>query len=155
MRKVLRTLSIFGLTVGLVFAMTVPASAFIHEIVASHCSGGNGNVNPPGLTAESFGGTGNAVAQPLFASGAYDVTEIDASETFLLIDLTAPPGTPPTTESGPATLIELNDEQPQVKFSGLTIGGEPVFFSLGGGTYLQLPEPDHTAFEHCKNFGGH
>jgi hypothetical protein len=104
-------------------ASVAPASATIHEIVASFCSGGNGNVFPPGQS--NFGST--SFLRALQASGA----------------VTVRPNTPTT---GDITL-DYNNDAPAGKFSG-----SDVFVEAIPGVWIEVLEPDHASFDHCAKF---
>jgi hypothetical protein len=103
--------------------MVAPASATIHEIVASFCSGGNGNVFPPGQSA--FGST--SFLRALQASGAVTVR--------------------PNTPVPGAITIDYNNDAPNGKF----VGGD-FFVEAIPGVWVEVLDPDHPAFEHCTNF---
>ena len=111
------------LAVAAMFAMVAPASATIHEIVASFCSGGNGNVFPAGQSA--FGS--NSFLRALQASGAVTVL--------------------PNTPTAGAITIDYNNDAPAGKFTGSN-----VFFEVIPGVWIEVLAPDHAAFDHCTNF---
>ena len=119
-RRALRATALASL---LVAGMAAPASATIHEIVASFCSGGNGNVFPPGQTA--FGTT--SFLRALQASGAVTIR-------------------PDTPTAGAITLDYDNDAR-SGKFTG-----SDVFVEAIPGIWIEVLEPDHAAFDHCTNF---
>jgi hypothetical protein len=103
--------------------MVAPASATIHEIVASFCSGGNGNVFPPGqsdFAKASF-------LRALQASGAVTVL--------------------PNTPTAGAITLDYNNDAPAGKFSG-----DDVFIEAIPGVWIEILEPDHAAFDHCTKF---
>ena len=108
---------------ALVLAMIAPASATIHEVVASFCSGGQGNVFPPGQS--NFGST--SFLRALQASGTVTVL--------------------PDTPTVGAITIDYNEDSKAGKFSGTD-----VFFEVVPGIWIEVLEPDHVAFEHCTNF---
>ena len=108
---------------ALVLAMIAPASATIHEMVASFCSGGQGNVFPPGQS--NFGST--SFLRALQASGTVTVL--------------------PDTPTVGAITIDYNEDSKAGKFSGTD-----VFFEVIPGIWIEVLEPDHVAFEHCTNF---
>jgi len=108
---------------ALVLGMIAPASATIHEIVASFCSGGQGNVFPPGQSA--FGST--SFLRALQASGTVTVL--------------------PDTPTPGAITVDYNNDSHAGKFSG-----NDVFFEVVPGIWIEVLEPDHAAFEHCTNF---
>jgi hypothetical protein len=111
------------LAAALLAGMVAPASATIHEIVASFCSGGQGNVFPPGQS--NFGST--SFLRALQASGAVTVL----------------PNTPTTG----AITVDYHNDSKAGKFSG-----NDVFFEVVPGIWIEVLEPDHVAFEHCTNF---
>jgi hypothetical protein len=100
-----------------------PASATIHELVASFCSGGNSNVFPPGQSA--FGSA--SFLRALQASGTVTV----------LVD----------TPTAGAITIDYNNDSPAGKFQG-----DDVFFEVIPGVWIEVIEPDHPAFDHCTKF---
>ena len=104
-------------------ASVAPTTATIHEIVASFCSGGNGNVFPGGQSA--FGS--KSFLRALQASGA----------------VTIRPNTPTT---GAITLDYNNDAR-----NGKFVGAD-VFVEAIPGIWIEVLEPDHAAFDHCTNF---
>lgn len=109
--------------VALLAGMALPASATIHEIVASFCSGGNGNVFPPGQSA--FG-------TPHF------LRALQASGAVTIRTDTPTPG---------AITVDYNNDAPAGKFIG-----NDVFFEVIPGFWIEVLEPDHAAFDHCTNF---
>jgi hypothetical protein len=111
------------LAAGLLAGMAAPASATIHEIVASFCSGGNGNVFPGGQSA--FGR--QSFLRALQATGAVTVR--------------------PNTPTVGAITIDYNNDAPAGKFVG-----NDVFFEVIPGIWIEVLEPDHVAFDHCTNF---
>lgn len=111
------------LAATLLVGMVAPASATIHEMVASFCSGGQANLFPPGQS--NFGST--SFLRALQASGT----------------VTVRPNTP---EPGDIT-IDHNNDSPASKFAG-----NDVFFEVLPGIWIEVLEPDHVAFEHCTNF---
>ena len=108
---------------ALLLGMIAPASATIHEIVASFCSGGQGNVFPPGQA--NFGST--SFLRALQASGTVTVL--------------------PDTPTQGAITVDYNNDSRAGKFSG-----NDVFFEVVPGIWIEVLEPDHPAFEHCTNF---
>ena len=128
MRRRALTLTVsVALMVG-VFAL--PAPAAIHELVASFCSGGQGNVDPGGQTR--FGES--SFLRALQASGLYEIIE----------------GEDPDGNPGPFVTINLNDDRPNSKFSW---DGE-TYFSFPDGeltVFVPAAEPDHPAFDNCAN----
>ena len=104
-------------------AMAAPTSATIHEIVASFCSGGNGNVFPGGQSA--FGT--QSFLRALQATGAVTIW--------------------PDTPTAGAITIDYNDDAPAGKFVG-----SDVFFEVIPGVWIEVLTPDHPAFDHCTNF---
>ena len=119
-RRVLRATA---LATVLVAGMTAPATAAIHEIVASFCSGGNGNVFPGGQSA--FGT--QSFLRALQASGAVTIL--------------------PNTPTAGAITIDYNNDAPNGKFTG-----NDVFFEVIPGVWIEVLEPDHASFDHCTNF---
>ena len=107
----------------LLVAMVAPASATIHEITAKFCSGGHGNVFPPG---QSKPGT-QSFLRALQASGTVTVY--------------------PDTPTPGAITVDYNEDSPAGKFSG-----NEVFFEVVPGVWIEVLEPDHPAFDHCTNF---
>lgn len=139
--------------VATLFAMSLPASATIHEIVASYCAtthevpSPTGEIhNPPGLTPEHLGGTSSAhnVARPLKSSGAFELGFADGSEDFLQAN-TDP--AEPVPDGAPVLLI--NEDKPQVKL----LGSGFFFFDPGEEIWVEIgnPDPDFPAFKHCEN----
>lgn len=108
---------------GLVLGMVAPASATIHEQVASFCSGGHGNVFPPGQS--NFGS--QSFLRALQASGTVTV----------LAD----------TPTAGAITIDYNNDSKAGKFSG-----NDVFVEAIPGVWIEVLEPDHVAFENCTHF---
>jgi hypothetical protein len=111
------------LATALVVGLVAPASATIHELVASFCSGGQGNVFPPG---QSTAGT-QSFLRALQASGTVTVY--------------------PDTPTAGAITVDYNEDSPAGKFSG-----NEVFFEVVPGVWIEVLEPDHLAFDHCTNF---
>ena len=118
-----RSIAATLLASGLVVGMVAPASATIHEMVASFCSGGHGNVFPPGQSA--FGS--QSFLRALQASGTVTVR----ADT-------------PTTG---AITIDYNNESKAGKFSG-----NDIFVEAIPGVWVEVLEPDHVAFENCTQF---
>ena len=108
---------------GLVVGMVAPASATIHEMVASFCSGGHGNVFPAGQSA--FGS--QSFLRALQASGTVTV----------LAD----------TPTAGAITVDYNNDSKAGKFSG-----NDVFVEAIPGLWIEVLEPDHVAFENCTQF---
>ena len=106
----------------LVIGMAAPASGTIHEIVASFCSGGNGNLFPPGQSA--FGS--RSFLRALQATGAVTVR--------------------PNTPTAGAITVDYNNDAPAGKFTG-----NDVFVQAVPGIWVEVLDPDHAAFEHCAN----
>jgi hypothetical protein len=111
------------LSIAALLAMVAPASATIHEIVASFCSGGNGNVFPPGQSDFAS----NSFLRALQASGAVTIL----------------PNTPTTG----AITLDYNNDAPAGKFTGSN-----VFVEAIPGVWVEVLDPDHAAFDHCTNF---
>jgi hypothetical protein len=118
-----RSIAATLLASGLVLGMVAPASATIHEMVASFCSGGHGNVFPPGQSA--FGA--QSFLRALQASGTVTV----------LAD----------TPTAGAITIDYNNDSKAGKFSG-----NDVFVEAIPGVWVEVLEPDHVAFENCTQF---
>jgi len=116
-------LTALALAATLAVAMIAPASATIHEKVASFCSGGHGNVFPGG---QSKFGT-QSFLRALQASGTVTVRA--------------------DTPTVGAITIDYNNDAPAGKFSG-----NDVFVQAIPGVWIEVLEPDHPAFEHCPNF---
>ena len=108
---------------ALLVGMIAPASATIHELVASFCSGGHGNVFPPGQS--NFGST--SFLRALQASGTVTVL--------------------PDTPTQGAITVDYNNDSHAGKFSS-----NDVFFEVVPGIWIEVLEPDHASFEHCTNF---
>jgi hypothetical protein len=108
---------------ALLVGMIAPASATIHEIVASFCSGGQGNVFPAG--------------QSNFGSQSF-LRALQASGTVTVLADTPTPG---------AITVDYNNDSRAGKFSS-----NDVFFEVVPGIFIEVLEPDHVAFEHCTNF---
>ena len=119
-----RSIAAALLASGLVLGMVAPASATIHEMVASFCSGGHGNVFPPGQSSFRFS---VIPSRPAHASGTVTV----------LAD----------TPTAGAITIDYNNDARAGKFSG-----NDVFVQAIPGVWIEVLEPDHVAFENCTNF---
>jgi len=111
------------LAAAFLVAVVAPASATIHEVTAKFCSGGQGNVFPPG---QSKPGT-QSFLRALQASGTVTVY--------------------PNTPTAGAITVDYNEDAPAGKFSG-----NEVFFEVVPGIWIEVLTPDHPAFEHCTNF---
>ena len=136
MRRRLSALTLAGM---LALVAVAPANAAIHELVATFCSGGSGNVDPGGQTR--FGT--QSFVRALQATGIYDIQfgVVPAGEA-------APaPGTAPVT-------VEIDYDHPASKFSDA--GGYFVFVDPEAGltVYLEAGFPDHPAFQHCALLAG-
>ena len=132
MRRPRRMLTALGLAGALALATVAPASAAIHEIVASFCSGGSGNLDPGGQTR--FGE--RSFLRALQASGLYSI-EFGA----------VPAGQPdPLPDTLPVT-VDVDYSRPNSKFADA--GGWLVFPAEGLTVYLRAGVPDHPAFDHC------
>ena len=118
-----RALRAAALATLLVAGMAAPASGAIHEIVASFCSGGNGNLFPGGQAA--FGT--QSFLRALQASGA------------VTIRLNTP--------TAGAITLDYNNDAHNGKFTG-----SDVFIEAIPGVWIEVLEPDHAAFDHCTNF---
>jgi len=132
MRSPRRLLTALGLASALALGTVAPASAAIHEIVASFCSGGNGNLDPGGQIR--FGE--RSFLRALQASGLYS---IEFGE--------APADGPPPAEGTTAVTIDIDYSRPNSKF--VATGGWLVFPVDGLTVYLSAGAPDHPAFDHC------
>ena len=108
---------------ALLVGTVAPASATIHEMVASFCSGGNGNVFPSGQSA--FGR--QSFLRALQASGVVTVH--------------------PDTPTVGSITIDYNNDAPAGKFTG-----NDVFVQAIPGVFVEVLDPNHPAFEHCTNF---
>jgi hypothetical protein len=108
---------------GLVLGMVAPASATIHEMVASFCSGGHGNVFPGGQS--NFGS--QSFLRALQASGTVTVLA--------------------NTPTAGAITIDYNNDAKAGKFFG-----NDVFVEAIPGVWIEVLEPDHVAFDHCTHF---
>lgn len=137
MRKWLRIGSIFGMVVGLMLAMIAPASATIHEIVASFCADSHETSSPttdlhdpPGLSGFS---SADNVAQPLLASGAFEFTRTDVDG-----------------DGDMESALVIDEDAPQVKLSG---SGD-FFQDPMSGVYVEIGTTegsDFPAFARCAN----
>ena len=170
----MRRLTVVLLALGLMVGVSVPASATIHEVVASFCSNyefpeqsghpTGDQHDPPGLTLHEHN-----LAQPLIASGMFE-------EFVIHLPLPLGEATEVTTTTG--LTIELDTTIPTVHFvEGERINGPHNKFPWDGETYLQLEvdipvldesgnvlfetqewifpklEADHPAFDdRCQNF---
>lgn len=157
MRKFVNLLAVFSLATSMVFVFAAPASATIHEIVASFCadthevSSPTGDIhNPPGLTPTFLGGTSAAdnVAQPLISSGAITVETADGTETLVDPATGEPNGTVPEG----ATILVINETTANVKL----VGSGLFFFDPADNVYVEIgqPNPDFAAFANCANLAG-
>ena len=110
---------------GLVLGMVAPASATIHEQVASFCSGGHGNVFPPGQS--NFGS--QSFLRALQASGTVTV----------LAD----------TPTAGAITIDYNNDSKAGKFSGNDVFVEAIsgVGSRFGARSRRPPAWHHLVFE--------
>jgi hypothetical protein len=122
LRRRSRLAATFLASVALV-GIAAPASATIHEIVASFCSGGNSNVFPGGQS--DFSKT--SFLRALQASGAVTIR--------------------PNTPTAGAITLDYNNDARAGKFTG-----SDVFVEAIPGVWIEVLEPDHVAFEHCTNF---
>jgi len=104
-------------------AMATPASATIHELVASFCSGGSSNVFPPG--------------QSDFAKASF-LRALQASGVVTIL---------PDTPTAGAITLDYNNDAAAGKFSG-----SDIFIEAIPGVWIEVLEPDHAAFDHCTNF---
>lgn len=120
LRKILPATLLAG---ALLVGAVAPATATIHEIVASFCSGGHGNVFPGGQSA--FGT--QSFLRALQATGAVTVH--------------------PDTPTAGSITIDYNNDAPAGKFTG-----NDVFVEAIPGVFIEVLTPNHPAFEHCTNF---
>lgn len=149
-----RTIILLTATLFVLGATALPASAIIHEIVASHCSGHpvDATVDPPGQLR--FDGPGNSFARALQATGVYDIQFGVAQAGVEGLDTTTEPpsfGPMPAPPDGttPVTVF-VDNTRPSAKLGDDFIW---VFFVEDGfAVYIQIYELDHPAFEHCPNF---
>ena len=158
-KKLTIVLTMVGL---LTVALPLPASAIIHELVASHCAGhelpnNEANVDPPG----QLNMRGNSFARALQATGIYDISFGVSSEGTLGLDTTnidpiteeptfgpMPAPAPGTT---PATVV-VDNTRPNAKLGDSFIW---VFFvdeEAAISVYIQIYDLDHPAFDNCPNF---
>ena len=162
----MRRIAAVGMTVGLVAALSAaPASATVHEIVASFCSNNNVGAapghptgdqhDPPGLTVHEHN-----LARPLLASGVFETFEVHFEESV-------------TTRLG-VEVDGLDPEVPTIYFvEGERINEPPNKFPwVDDATYVELHvdlfldgevdqqwifpkldiDGDSPAFERCPNF---
>lgn len=135
MRKMATALVIAG---ALVLGTALPASAAIHEKVASFCSGGNGNLDPGGQ--ERFGS--QSFLRALQATGMYTI----------LFGQVPPGQDPPDAGTTPVT-VNIDYSRPMSKFSAA--GFYVRFVEAGFTIYLWAPDLQNIsfpAFLHCPNF---
>lgn len=125
-----------AMATGLVL-MAAPASATIHDIVASWCSGQHVQ-DPPGLTGQSNPKAGN-FAKPLFATGVVSLVPYDGDGDTVQDDL----------------LLDIDDTHAasKVQTTGNIIGPFPG----PGGADLFVEESvlSHPAFDNCPNLLSH
>jgi len=110
-------------SLGLVLGVVAPATATIHEKVASFCSGGHGNVFPHG---QSKFGEKNFL-QALRSSGVITVRA--------------------DTPTAGAITLDYNNDAPAGKFVG-----SDIFVEAIPGVWIEVLDPNHPAFEHCTHF---
>ena len=108
---------------ALLVGTVAPASATIHEKVASFCSGGHGNVFPGGQSALGK----HSFLRALQASGVVTIL--------------------PDTPTAGAITVDYNNDAHAGKFVG-----NDVFIEVVPGIWIEVLEPDHPAFEHCTHF---
>ena len=173
----MRRLTVVLMALALAVGMSVPASATIHEVVASFCSNyefpeqsghpTGDQHDPPGLTLHEHN-----LAQPLIASGMF------ASFDIYLPDEWLPEGdeNPEFVTTTTSLEILIDEDLFTVHFvEGDRIDGPHNKFPWDGKTYLQLEvdvpvvvdgdlladtqewifpklEADHPAFERCPHF---
>lgn len=136
-RSVRRVMAAGLLAGALVMSWSAPAYGAIHEIVASFCSGGNGNLEPAGQVR--FGTA--SFLRALQASGVYTIQfgAVPAGEAA------------PTDGSTPVT-VDVDYSRPNSKFADA--GYWWVFSAEGLTVYLRAGTPDHPAFERCPKLAG-
>lgn len=136
MRKLLLTALLAGL---MAFGAASPASATIHDIVASFCSGQHVQ-DPPGLTGQSNPKAGN-FAKPLFATGVVSLVPFDSDGV-----------------GGPdAWLVDIDDSHPASKVETTGDVDGPIPGAGPGGLDLYFEETvlSHPAFDNCPNLLTH
>lgn len=153
-RKLTIVITALGL---LVVVLPLPGQAIIHELVASHCNGGevpnnDANIDPPGQLNDK----GNSFARALQASGIYDVQfGVDQTGTVGIIDFTTDPPTfgpmpAPVADTVPVTIV-VDNTSPNAKLGDDFVWAFFVDVEAGLSVYIQLYDLDHPAFEHCEN----
>lgn len=149
----LTTIALATLTMLVMFA--VPGQAIIHEIVASHCSGGqgiHGNVDPPG----QLNTRGQSFAAALQATGVYTFEEgTDQAGELGFNLLTEEFGPLPGPGDEAAVTVWVDPTRPSAKLGDdwmWVYFVDDELFEEPQHIYLQLYELDHPAFEHCQNF---
>lgn len=134
MRASQRFVAAISIAGALLLGSVAPASAAIHEIVASFCSGGQGNLEPPGQVR--FGE--QSFLRALQATGMYTIRVGVVPEGQAGPDA----GTTPVT-------VDIDYSRPMSKFSAA--GFYVRFVEEPFTVYLWAPVPDHPAFDHCPN----
>ena len=132
MRSPRRLITTLGLASALALGSVAPASAAIHELVASFCSGGNGNLDPGGQVR--FGE--QSFLRALQASGLYSI-EFGA----------VPDGEDAPTDGSLPVTVDVDFSRPNSKFADA--GFWFVFPAEGLTVYLRAGVPNHPAFVHC------
>lgn len=140
--RILRNTVMTALLAGAISVGTaVPANAAIHELVASFC--GNGNLEPGGQVR--FGT--QSFLRALQATGLYTIN----------FGATPPLGSTiiPTGDVAPGTTpvtVEVDFSDPASKFSDIgNVYFRFVDADLGFTVFVRIGEPDHPAFDNCKN----
>ena len=118
------------LTVALIVALTAvaglarpdPASATIHEIVASFCSGKGATAEPPGQSDP----TKNSFLRALSATGVLQGVVFDPAL------------------GGVKVVFDLSHPAAKFSWDGVT------YIEVEPGFYFPALEPDHPAFSNCK-----
>lgn len=127
------------LTLALVLTTGAPASATIHDIVASWCSGHHVQ-DPPGLTGQSNPKAGN-FAKPLFATGVVSLVPYDSDGD----------------DEPDALLVDIDDTHPasKVETTGNIIGPIPGAGPGGADLFFEETVLSHPAFDNCPNLISH
>ena len=149
-----RRLVIMLAVVAMVMGVVAPASAIIHENVASFCNGGKGvQGDPPG----QFNTRGKSFASALQHTGIYTFDEGTASPDEIGFsewaedpDLPGPLGLPPAGLGLTPVTVIVDPTRPNAK-----IQAEPAFWVAfedeGMAVYLPVHFGDHKAFDNCHN----
>ena len=124
-------LAVVAIVFAFNFATPRPAEAFIHEVIAALCNGGD-DVEPPGQTP---GGPskGNSVIRALLATGFITGTDFEAGVALtIFFDPTVPN----------SKFISIGADQ---TIAGAGPGGIDLIFSPG-----IIPDRDFPAFANCN-----